>query len=99
MTGRLLAGGEKGKYTRAMLVCDRGAVLFDDVRQFGSVRWLAREPERLGPDALEISAGEFLGRLSSHKGSLKALLLNQSFLRGWATSTPTRLCFAPGFIP
>jgi len=75
MTGRPLTGGEKGRYTRAMLACDRGTVLFDDVRQFGSVRWLASEPERLGHDALEISADEFLGRLRMHKGHLKALLI------------------------
>ena len=82
MTGKLLAGGSRGPYTRAVLVCDGATVLFDDVRQFGSVRWLAREPARLGPDALEVSAEEFLGRLRAHKGRLKALLLNQSFLRG-----------------
>jgi formamidopyrimidine-DNA glycosylase len=82
MTGRLLASGERGPYTRAALVLDRGTVWFDDVRQFGSVRWLAREPEGLGPDALEISVEEFAHRLRSRKSRLKALLLDQSFLRG-----------------
>jgi formamidopyrimidine-DNA glycosylase len=82
MTGRLLASGAQGPYTRAALLLDRGTIWFDDVRQFGSVRWLAREPEGLGPDALEISAEEFVSRLGDRKSKLKALLLDQSFLRG-----------------
>jgi formamidopyrimidine-DNA glycosylase len=82
MTGKLLAEGARGPYTRAMLVCDGATVTFDDVRQFGSVRWLAHAPEGLGPDALEIPADDFRDRLRRHRGGLKALLLNQSFLRG-----------------
>ena len=82
MTGKLLAGGSRGPYTRALLVCDGATVVFDDVRQFGSVRWLDREPAGLGPDALKVTADEFLGRLQGHRGRIKALLLNQSFLRG-----------------
>jgi formamidopyrimidine-DNA glycosylase len=82
MTGRLLAGAAPGPYTRAVLVLDRGTVLFDDVRQFGSVRWLAREPEGLGPDALEVPPEDFVSRLRARKARLKALLLDQSFLRG-----------------
>jgi len=82
MTGRLLAGAERGSYTRAILVCDGATVNFDDVRQFGSVRWLESEPAGLGPDALAVSAEEFLSRLGKKKGRLKALLLDQSFIRG-----------------
>lgn len=82
MTGRLLAGGTPGPHTRACLVLNGLTVLFDDPRQFGSVRWLPREPEGLGPDALAVGAAEFTLRLRSRKGSLKPLLLNQSFLRG-----------------
>jgi formamidopyrimidine-DNA glycosylase len=82
MTGKLLAGGDTGPYTRVVLVLDRGRVLFDDVRQFGSVRWMASEPAGLGPDALEVGAAEFLPRLKARRTRLKALLLDQAFVRG-----------------
>ncbi len=41
-----------------------------------------REPEGLGPDALAVSAEEFVTRLGARRTRLKALLLDQSFLRG-----------------
>jgi len=82
MTGRLVAGGTVGPHTRAVLVLDRGRVVFDDVRQFGSMRWLEHAPEGLGPDALEIPGEEFVRRLAGRRGRIKALLLNQRFVRG-----------------
>jgi formamidopyrimidine-DNA glycosylase len=82
MTGKLGANAEPGPYTRTVLVLDRGKIVFDDVRQFGSVRWLDREPAHLGPDALAISVDEFVERLAARRTRIKALLLNQSFVRG-----------------
>jgi formamidopyrimidine-DNA glycosylase len=82
MTGKLAANAEAGSYTRAVLVLDLGEILFDDVRQFGSVRWLDREPVHLGPDALAISVDEFVERLAARRTRMKALLLDQSFVRG-----------------
>jgi formamidopyrimidine-DNA glycosylase len=82
MTGKLMANTAHGPYTRAVLVLDRGEIVFDDVRQFGSVRWVEREPGNLGPDALEVSAEDLMAQLGARRGRLKALLLNQSFLRG-----------------
>ena len=99
MTGKLLAGAERGAYTRAVLVLDTGEVLFDDVRQFGSVRWLRQAPGHLGPDALEISAEEFAGRLRTRKARLKALLLNQVFLRGLGNIYADESLFRAGVHP
>ncbi len=82
MTGKLAANAEAGPHTRAVLVLDRGEIVFDDVRQFGSVRWLDREPAHLGPDALAISPDEFIERLAARRTRIKALLLDQSFVRG-----------------
>lgn len=82
MTGKLAANAEAGPYTRAVLVLDRGEIVFDDVRQFGSVRWLEREPSHLGPDALAIPVEEFIERLAARRTRMKALLLDQSFVRG-----------------
>ncbi len=82
MTGRLLANAEPGPYTRALLTLDRGIVLFDDVRQFGSIRILAEEPNKLGPDPLEIAAAEFANRLRARNTHVKRALLDQKFVRG-----------------
>ncbi|MFB3777412.1 MAG: bifunctional DNA-formamidopyrimidine glycosylase/DNA-(apurinic or apyrimidinic site) lyase [Bryobacteraceae bacterium] len=100
MTGKLLANGAKGPYTRAALELDDGVVvLFDDVRQFGSVRWIPREPAGLGPDALAVPAGEFLQRLVGRKGRIKPLLLNQSFLRGLGNIYADEALFRAGIHP
>jgi formamidopyrimidine-DNA glycosylase len=82
MTGRLLWKAEAGPYTRARLGFPNGWILFDDIRQFGSFRWLPDRPDRLGPDPLEISPGDFARRLGAHRAQVKRLLLYQRFLRG-----------------
>ena len=99
MTGKLLAGGTPGPYTRAVLVLDGVTVLFDDVRQFGSMRWLAQAPEGLGPDPLTVSAAEFALRLHGRRTRLKALLLNQSFLRGLGNIYTDESLFRAGIHP
>ena len=86
MTGNLLLNGEPGKFTRAEMRLDDGtAVVFQDIRKFGRWQWSERLPPRLaelGPEPLEIGPGEFAARLASRKARLKALLLDQCFLRG-----------------
>ncbi len=99
MTGKLLASSQEGPYTRAVLVLDHGTIWFDDVRQFGSVRWLRREPGKLGPDALAVTAEEFLRRLRARKARLKPLLLNQSFLRGLGNIYTDEALFRAGIHP
>ena len=86
MTGNLIVNGEPGPHTRAVLFLEGGPTLvYHDIRKFG--RWQLSEglPERLlelGPEPLEISEDAFRARLRSRGGMLKALLLNQEFLRG-----------------
>ena len=99
MTGKLIASDAEGPYTRAVLVLDQGTLLFEDVRQFGSVRWLRREPERLGPDALAITPEDFFRRLHVRKARLKPLLLNQSFLRGLGNIYTDEALFRAGIHP
>ena len=86
MTGNLLLGGARGPYTRATMTLDDGAsVVFQDIRKFGRWQWSERLPPRLaalGPDPLEIDARAFAERLAGRKTRLKALLLDQEFLRG-----------------
>ncbi|MBV8905061.1 MAG: bifunctional DNA-formamidopyrimidine glycosylase/DNA-(apurinic or apyrimidinic site) lyase [Acidobacteriia bacterium] len=85
MTGRLLLGGVPGKHTHAILTLDRGLLLYDDPRQFGCFQFSAEFPERvarLGPEPLEITLEDFVAGLRRRKTRIKALLLNQTFLRG-----------------
>jgi len=82
MTGKLLANGQPGPYTRAIFQLDRGAVLFDDIRQFGSIQLLDVEPTKLGPDPLEIHPAKFAERLRVRNTQVKCALLDQKFVRG-----------------
>jgi formamidopyrimidine-DNA glycosylase len=85
MTGRLLLGGEPAKHTHAIITFDRGVLLYDDSRQFGRIQFSAEVPERfgrLGPEPLEIPFEEFYQRSRGRQTSIKALLLNQDFVRG-----------------
>ncbi|MCL5746106.1 MAG: bifunctional DNA-formamidopyrimidine glycosylase/DNA-(apurinic or apyrimidinic site) lyase [Acidobacteria bacterium] len=85
MTGRLLMDGESGRHTHAVLTLDRGTLLYDDMRQFGRLELSPAMPARLaklGPEPLEISLEEFAARLRGRKTRIKALLLNQGFVRG-----------------
>lgn len=82
MTGLLLWRGGCGPYTRARFLFPEGTVRFDDIRQFGSVRYLDARPDFLGPDPLEITELDFARRLRARRRQIKPLLLDQLFLRG-----------------
>jgi len=82
MTGRLLLNARPGPYTRAVLELDRGTLLFDDIRQFGSLRHIDAEPGNIGPDPLEITPEAFRAALHARRTRIKTLLLDQTFLRG-----------------
>jgi formamidopyrimidine-DNA glycosylase len=102
MTGRLLLGGEPGKHTHAIFTFDRGALLYDDSRQFGSVELHEEFPPRvarLGPEPLEIGFAEFATALKRRKTRTKALLLNQTFLRGVGNIYADETLFRAGIHP
>jgi formamidopyrimidine-DNA glycosylase len=86
MTGKLLVGGTPAKHTHAIFTLDRGGVLlYDDQRQFGRIQLTDAMParvEKLGPEPLEVTFEEFFRRTRGRKTRIKALLLNQDFLRG-----------------
>ena len=82
MTGALLWNTEPTPYARAIFTFDHGRMLFDDVRQFGSITLLDAPPSSLGPDPLEMDAAEFAERLRKRDTEVKRLLLDQSFVRG-----------------
>ncbi|MBM3774548.1 MAG: bifunctional DNA-formamidopyrimidine glycosylase/DNA-(apurinic or apyrimidinic site) lyase [Acidobacteria bacterium] len=102
MTGKLLLGGEPGKYTRALFTLDRGVLLYDDVRQFGRIEVSHELPARLvrlGPEPLEIRPEEFQAGLAGRRTRIKPLLLNQRFLRGVGNIYADEALFRAGIHP
>jgi formamidopyrimidine-DNA glycosylase len=91
MTGNLApypAAKPHEKHTHVFLQLDDGRELrYTDPRRFGRIAYLpessvAAELVPFGADPLEVSAEEFVSRMRSRRAQIKALLLNQSVLRG-----------------
>ncbi|MGB8646087.1 MAG: DNA-formamidopyrimidine glycosylase [Anaerolineae bacterium] len=77
---------KRDKHVHVALQLDDGRELrFRDPRKFGRM-WLVNDPEivtgKLGPEPFEITKKEFAQRIRQHKGRIKPLLLNQSFIAG-----------------
>jgi formamidopyrimidine-DNA glycosylase len=76
------------KHTHACFLLDDNRELrYTDARRFGRLAYLAAGPlaEELlsfGADPLEISVGEFVRQTRARRARIKALLLDQGFLRG-----------------
>jgi formamidopyrimidine-DNA glycosylase len=102
MTGRLLLGGASGKHTHAVVTFDRGMLLFDDSRQFGCIEYSEEFPKRvarLGPEPLEIPFEDFAADIKRRKTRIKALLLNQTFVRGIGNIYADEALFRAGIHP
>jgi formamidopyrimidine-DNA glycosylase len=102
MTGRLLLGGAPARHTHAILTLDRGVLLYDDSRQFGSLQLFEEFPARvarLGPEPLEVPFEEFAAKLRRRKTRIKALLLNQTFVRGVGNIYADEALFRAGIHP
>lgn len=102
MTGKLLVHGAPGVHARAVFILDDGQLIYDDIRHFGRIEWSAALPERvakLGPDPLSVSADEFRTILRGRQSRIKALLLNQRFLRGIGNIYADETLFAAGVHP
>jgi formamidopyrimidine-DNA glycosylase len=102
MTGKLLVGGTPDKHTHAIFTLDKGHLLYDDQRQFGRILLSESSPERvakLGPEPLEVTAEEFIRRTRGRKTPIKALLLNQEFVRGIGNIYADEALFRAGIRP
>jgi formamidopyrimidine-DNA glycosylase len=102
MTGKLLWKAEPAKHTHAVFTLEGGALLYNDSRQFGRLQCSMELPERiakLGPDALLVGFDEFAERLRTRKTSMKALLLNQAFIRGLGNIYADEALFRAGIHP
>lgn len=103
MTGNFLVNGEPGPWTRAVLNLDGGlALVFHDIRKFGRFEWSRELPGRLrelGPEPLEIELGEFARRLRARSAQVKAVLMDQEFLRGLGNIYCDEALFRAGIHP
>ena len=76
------------KHTHVIFALDDGRELrYTDARRFGRLAYLSAaalpgELQRFGADPLEVSAEDFAARMQSRRSRMKALLLDQSVLRG-----------------
>src|SRR5580658_1287812 len=90
MSGRLVveqASEERCPHTHGVFALDSGEteLRFTDPRMFGRIEVSREIPARLkklGPEPLEITEAEFVTNLRGRRTRLKALLLDQSFVRG-----------------
>src|SRR5271169_2737412 len=91
MTGQIApnpAAQPLEKHTHACFLLDDNRELrYTDARRFGRLAYLsagplAEELRTFGADPLEISAEEFIKQARGRRARIKALLLDQSFLRG-----------------
>ena len=91
MTGHMAplpAARPREKHTHVCLLLDDGRELrYTDARRFGRIAYLtevplAKELTGFGADPLEVSEEEFADRMLSRRARIKALLLDQSVLRG-----------------
>jgi formamidopyrimidine-DNA glycosylase len=91
MTGQIApwpAAQPREKHTHVCLLLDDGRELrYTDARRFGRIAYLTEKPlaEELlgfGADPLEVNEEEFASRIRGRRARIKALLLDQSVLRG-----------------
>lgn len=107
MTGELetFSKGEepRGRAVAAVIHLQGGrGVAFLDRRKLGRFGWVKDPQERirsLGPDALAVKRGEFEGLVRARRGSVKALLMNQTALAGVGNLYADEILFQAGLHP
>jgi formamidopyrimidine-DNA glycosylase len=91
MTGwlRYLKGDEETSKTVRILFnfANKHRLGFDDQRKFGEIELIKNVDEflqrrRIGPDALQVGFSEFKRIFRTHRGAVKAILLNQRLIAG-----------------
>jgi formamidopyrimidine-DNA glycosylase len=98
MTGQLTLSEATSKFTRARIWLDEGVLRYDDIRKFGKIYWDLTLPSR-GPDPLELSGKQFVDHAKGRRARIKALLLDQKFLRGMGNIYVDETLFRAGIHP
>jgi formamidopyrimidine-DNA glycosylase len=102
MTGSLSwhpAGEPEHRHDRVVWRFDGGELRFRDMRKLQGVRLAGdeRDAERrladLGPDALDLSRGDFAGLLAGRRGRLKSALTDQAVIAGLGNLLADEICW------
>ncbi|XPV76405.1 MAG: bifunctional DNA-formamidopyrimidine glycosylase/DNA-(apurinic or apyrimidinic site) lyase [Desulfovibrio sp.] len=113
MSGRLVmeheipADTDTLRYLRVALHFEDGCrLLFSDMRRFGRIALYTQDEleewpfyRTLGPEPLEMSAGEFVDIMGAKKAGIKGLLLNQKVIAGIGNIYADESLFASGIHP
>lgn len=109
MTGQFVVASSSAPllpHTHVRLVLDGGReeLRFRDPRRFGRLRCCTRAEldsilGRLGPDAQQIGATQFLATLRARRGAIKNWLMNQQFLAGLGNIYADEALFAARIHP
>jgi formamidopyrimidine-DNA glycosylase len=109
MTGQFTVapqGAPLEAHTHARMLFEGGAeeIRYRDPRRFGRLRCCTREQldevfATLGPDAPEISEGEFFRSMRARRGAIKGWLLNQKMLAGLGNIYADEALFKAGIHP
>ncbi len=98
MTGQLLFDAQRTAWTRAVFQLDDAALVYDDIRMFGSIEYdeTHERTATLGPDALNSPLSPELLR---RRAPIKAVLLNQSVFAGVGNIYADEALFRAGIHP
>ena len=110
LTGRfhwVEAGAKKTGRMGIIIGFDDGHELrYSDMRRMGRWYLVAQDElntipqfQTLGPDAMAISEDDFLARLKSRRGQIKATLTNQEFIAGIGNAYSDEILWAAGLHP
>ncbi len=110
LTGRfhwVEAGAKRTGRMGVTIAFDDGhELLYSDMRRMG--RWYLVTPDTLdtipqwstlGPDAMAVNEDEFLARLKTRRGQIKATLTKQEFLAGIGNAYSDEILWAAGLHP
>lgn len=108
MTGRpyfARRGDEPDRYDRLVITTDGGQLHYADLRKLRGV-WLAADEAELadligaqGPDAVQISPGDFVAALRERRGQLKAALMDQTLVAGLGNMLSDEICWRAHLHP
>lgn len=69
-------------HTREIFEFEKGKLFFNDMRKFGWVEINPKFVEKLGPEPFNISAEEFVNRVSKFKRPIKVVIMDQEVISG-----------------
>lgn len=107
MTGKITWSLDNGRHPRihAAFEMPGGELQYRSHRKLGGI-WLARDDDELaelladvGPDALRIREGTFMEMLEGQRGSIKAMLMDQSAVAGLGNLTCDELLWRARIDP